>query len=131
MYFAGRFFMRVVIIGVCVFVLAACSQERRPEAILSEPQMVHALMEIHLAERKISALGVRHDSTRQLFERAAPMIFEQAGIEEAQFKKSFAYYQARPKELEAIYSILIDSLNLREQRAQANPSEKKTHVVPD
>jgi hypothetical protein len=32
------------------------------------------------------------------------------------FRKSLDYYMARPRTLEHIYTALIDSLNLREQR---------------
>ena len=32
------------------------------------------------------------------------------------FKKSFDYYMDRPKEMELIYTALVDSLSLMEQR---------------
>lgn len=98
---------------------------------MSHESMVHVLMEIHLAERKLTSLGIRQDSIRPLFERTRPVIFKKVGVDEKQFKESFEYYKEHPQELETIYSTLIDSLNLREQRAQMDkPVERKRDAVP-
>lgn len=92
----------------------------KPEGILSHDQMVKVLAEVYIAEEKISHLGISADSGLVVFERSKHKVFEATGIPDSVFKKSLDYYMTRPKELEVIYSVLIDSLQLREQRS-ANP----------
>jgi hypothetical protein len=89
----------------------------KPENILSHDQMVAVLAEVYIAEEKISHMGLTADSSLVVFNRVQGRIFEATGVADSVFKKSFDYYMTRPKELERIYTVLIDSLQLREQRS--------------
>ena len=51
-------------------------------------------------------------------------VFEKAAISDSLFRKSFDYYMERPREMELIYTALVDSLQLKEQRA---PMEAPAH----
>jgi hypothetical protein len=44
------------------------------------------------------------------------------GIPDSVFIESYNYYAAHPVELEKIYSVVVDSLNLREQKLMAAPA---------
>jgi hypothetical protein len=44
-------------------------------------------------------------------------VFQNAAVSDTVFRKSFDYYMERPREMELIYTALVDTLQLREQRA--------------
>lgn len=93
--------------------------ERDTQPVLSRPEMVKALTEIYLAEQKINKLGLPRDSAEQEFTRFKDVIFQNVGVSDSVFKRSFDYYMDRPKEMEMIYTALVDSLSLMEQRVDA------------
>jgi hypothetical protein len=53
--------------------------------------------------------------------------FEKAGVSDTTFQNSLDYYMSEPEKLENIYAILVDSLNLKAQRAAAH----KKNVTSD
>ncbi|HLT75361.1 MAG TPA: DUF4296 domain-containing protein [Ohtaekwangia sp.] len=116
--------MKVGLTGLLLIFLVACSREKRPEGILSRQDMVRVLTELYLTEEKIQRLGVRHDSSIKVFEKIKPKVFEKTQVTDSVFHRSMRYYMDRPKELEAIYSVLVDSLNLMEQRTPPATEEK-------
>ena len=106
---------------IMLIIFFSCGKSpQKPEDILNHDQMVKVLAEVYIAEERISHLGITADSGQVVFERSKGRVFEATGIPDSVFRKSLDYYMTRPKELEAIYSVLIDSLQLREQRS-ANP----------
>ena len=86
--------------------------------------MVKVMSEIYLAEQKVNSLGLPRDSLEQIFSVMKDMIFKKAGTSDATFKRSLKYYLDEPKTVEDIYTALIDSLNLREQRMISNEVKK-------
>ena len=50
-------------------------------------------------------------------------VFENAATTDSTFKRSFDYYMERPRQMEVIYSALVDTLQLREQRAPVNTEQ--------
>ena len=50
-------------------------------------------------------------------------VFENAATSDSAFKRSFDYYMERPRQMEVIYSALVDTLQLREQRAPVNTEQ--------
>ena len=102
-------------IGIFMF-LSCGKKERVPEGILSNDQMVTVLTELYIIEQKISTLGVTRDSLTQIFDAMKGQVFEKTGVPESVFNESLNYYVDHPQSLETIYTVLIDSLNLREQR---------------
>ena len=104
---------------------SSCSKkERAPEGILTQGQMVGVLAELYIIEQKISTLGIKRDSLTLIFAAMKGRVFEETGIQESVFNKSLDYYVDHPKSLEEIYTILIDSLNLREQRLLSSEVRK-------
>lgn len=78
--------------------------------------MVQVLQEMYLAEEKINRLGIGRDSAKQVFAVMEKMVFEDAGVGDSVFQRSFDYYMEHPKEMELIYTALVDTLQLKEQR---------------
>ncbi len=117
--------IKVVFTGLLLtFLMTSCTREERPEGILSRQDMVRVLTELYLTEEKVQRLGIRPDSSVKVFEKMNPMIFEKTQISDSSFHRSMQYYMERPKDLEAIYSVLVDSLNLMEQRTPFATEEK-------
>lgn len=86
--------------------------------------MVNALTELYLAEEKANRMASTYDSTKKIFSLFSDKAFEKAGVSDSVFRKSLDYYMTDPEKLEKIYSTLIDSLNLKAQRVDAQKKEK-------
>lgn len=95
-----------------------------PEGILPQDRMVGVLAELYISEQKISSLGIKRDSLKQVFGLMKDRIFERTGVSDSVFKASMNYYLDRPQALDNIYTVLIDSLNLREQRVLSAGAKK-------
>ena len=108
---------------VVVMGLSSCSKRSsRPEGILSRQDMVKVLSEVYITEEKVKRLGVARDSSMKVFSDMRVMIFEKYAVSDSAFKRSLDYYWNRPEEMEEIYTALIDTLNLREQRQSLQPT---------
>ena len=97
---------------------------RKPDDILSQEDMVKVLSELYIAEEKVTRLTLQQDSAQQVFELFRDKVFEITGVPDSVFKKSFNYYMDHPIEMETIYAVLVDSLQLREQRAPYRPDQR-------
>ncbi|MFZ6013725.1 MAG: DUF4296 domain-containing protein [Bacteroidota bacterium] len=110
---------------ILVLLAFSCSQADRPsEGILSQEEMVKVLSELYVFEEKVSRRPLIRDSAENLFKSAYGKVFEKTGVSDSVFKKSFEYYLDRPKELELIYTALVDSLQLQEQRVDYRPDKQ-------
>lgn len=112
----ASFFIRVFFFGAAFAWLVSCA-EKRAEGILTKAQMVKVMQELYVAEEKVNELALSRDSAKEVFPVMRDKVFENAGIRDSVFKKSLDYYMERPKEMELIYTALVDTLQLREQRA--------------
>lgn len=97
--------------------LVSCGGDKKPDAILSHEQMAAVLVEMYIMEEKVSRMGLRSDSATQVMKLLEGDIATKAGVADSLWKKSYIWYTNRPQELQTIYAIAIDSLQLREQRA--------------
>lgn len=118
-----RGMIRIILFGMMILVVSACGKSERPEGILTEKQMVNVMTELYVAEEKASRLSIPYDSTRKLFPMFSAKAFEKAGVSDSVFRKSLDYYMREPEKLENIYTILVDSLNLKAQRANAHTKD--------
>jgi hypothetical protein len=100
-----------------IFGLSCCKKKQVPEGILTRDQMVAVMSELYITEQKVTTLGVKRDSLGRVFDVMKEKLFAKQGITDSVFRKSMDYYMDRPLEMETIYTALVDSLNLREQRS--------------
>ena len=107
--------LRFVWFAAFLFVFS-CS-EKKPEGVLTKKEMVKVLMEVYLAEDKVSRLSLKPDSSKKVFAVFKDKVFDKVAVKDSLFDASFDYYMNRPKDMETIYTALVDSLNLREQRS--------------
>ncbi|HEY3405195.1 MAG TPA: DUF4296 domain-containing protein [Ohtaekwangia sp.] len=105
------------VLGIWLLSVSCGSNQKAPEGILDHEQMVHALTQVYLTEEKVRRLNLNTtDSSKQVFNRLQEKVFMKEGIQDSILKKSIDYYMDHPLELQAIYTTLVDSLNLMEQR---------------
>ena len=111
---------KLVFLGCCLAALLALScEEKRPEGILSKDQMVSALTDFYLKEAKVNSLGLLTDSSTTLMRYYKEQYARNKNFTDTTLDISYQYYLNRPLELSAIYDQVIDSLVLREQRADS------------
>ena len=97
--------------------LAISCGEKKPEGVLSRAEMVQILEEMYLAEEKANRLALPRDSAKKVFKVMEEKVFNNFAANDSIFQRSFDYYMEHPSELELIYTALVDTLQLREQRA--------------
>jgi hypothetical protein len=102
----------------------SCKHEIKPAHILTKEEMVKVLTDIYITEEKMNRLSLPRDSTEKIFEEMKRKIFEKQAVADTAFKSSFNYYMDRPKEMELIYTALVDSLQLMEQRVPIHLDKK-------
>ncbi|MFN9500847.1 MAG: DUF4296 domain-containing protein [Chryseotalea sp.] len=78
--------------------------------------MVEAMIDMYLFESKIIQLNLPRDSAEKLFENVKPALFEKIGIPDSVFKQSLDYYMKFPDKISLVYSRVVDSLTLKEQK---------------
>ncbi|HZX73200.1 MAG TPA: DUF4296 domain-containing protein [Cyclobacteriaceae bacterium] len=103
---------------------AFCScKEKKPDTILDKDQMTSFMIEVYLAEARVSSTIFITDSARHVFGPHEKVLLQRRGIPDSVLRKSYAYYMEHPDEMQAILDAVIDSLSLREQAAgQAKPA---------
>ena len=106
--------------AICVLILccSCADSDRNNKDILTREEMVKTMTEIYLAEQKINRLGLPRDSAEREFNHFKQVVFEKIDVSDSVFKRSFDYYMDRPKEMEIIFTALVDSLSLMEQRIE-------------
>ena len=112
----ARYFNATWLVAAVVVALASCA-EKKPIGILTREEMVQIMEEMYVAEEKINNMAISRDSSKKVFEAMGAKVFERAAVSDTVFKKSFDYYMEHPRQMEFIYTALVDSLQLREQRA--------------
>lgn len=118
---------RIIVLGMLSLIYTGCGKSSVPEGVLTEKQMVNVMTELYLAEERVGRLPISQDSGKQIFPAFSAKAFEIAEISDSIFLKSLDYYMSEPEKLENIYTILVDSLNLKAQRASAH----KKDVAPE
>lgn len=101
--------------------LVRCGVEKKPEGLLSHDQMVNLMVNVYLAEARLSTKGISRDSAAKLFAPYEAKLLEDRGLSDSVLRANYSYYLERPKELEIILDAVIDTLSLREQRPDPRP----------
>lgn len=113
------------VFSVILFLSISCGAKKESEqGILSHAEMVRALIDVYIIEQKVVALSLLpRDSSAILFKELNARTLDSLQVQDSVLRKSYNYYLDRPKELEEIYTALVDSLNLREQQAASAPGK--------
>lgn len=106
---------KVFLFTVALIVISCGGKEEIPEDILSEAQMVDLLIDIRIAEGKVSNLTLSTDSSTILFKVLEDQIFAERKIDSSNYMASYNYYLLNPDKFLRITDIVIDSLKVRQQ----------------
>ncbi|HYG18442.1 MAG TPA: DUF4296 domain-containing protein [Ohtaekwangia sp.] len=113
---------------VMIMLLAVSCGEREtgpPPDLLSREKMVAVMVEMYVVEEKTTRLELPSDSSKKVFDLLKARLYTKTGVADSTFKKSFDYYMNRPQDMELIYTALVDTLNLKEQRATVRQAPEK------
>lgn len=83
--------------------------------------MTVMLVEVYLSEARLSSYPISSDSSFKLYRPFHDSVLKRFDIADSSLKKSYQYYFEHPKEFEAVYDAVIDSLSLREQKVKTGP----------
>jgi 3-hydroxyacyl-CoA dehydrogenase len=97
--------------------LTGCvGEEQAPPHVLSKEQMVNILVDIHIAEAKANRVLLRsYDSTQAYYKKLEQDVFKKHQVDSAVYRKSFTYYMDHMKQMDEIYTAVVDSLNVKEK----------------
>ena len=96
----------------------ACSRNSSPSGVLDEDLMVSILVEIQLAEGKVSSLPVTYDSSQVLYTLLEKDIFLKHGVSDSVFIASMEYYLEDAEKMDRMYARVIDSLVVLESNSK-------------
>ena len=108
-------YTKILLVVFLVCCMVGCNKEQKPQNVLSETQMINAIIELYIAEERADAMGLHYDSIRRIFPKFEARVFDSLGISDSVFKKSMEFYMNDPKKLERVYTAVVDSLSLRAQ----------------
>jgi hypothetical protein len=94
--------------------LSSCS-DNKPEELINKDKMTQILIEMHIAEAKVNTLGLSSDSTDVLINLMTERVLNQLGYTEEEYLTSYNYYMRDVRQMEQLYSRVVDSLSLREE----------------
>ena len=104
-----------------LLVALSCGKGSTPEGILSKAEMSSLLVELYIAESRITLSRIPRDSAYRVMKPYEDSLLWRRGLTDSTVRKSYAYYLERPKVMEQILDAVIDTLSLREQRAGNQP----------
>ena len=119
---------RIIFLLSACFLGFACERPdeltKPPADLLSKEQMTSLLIDLHLAEAKMSYLDVRSaDSIEILYRNYEYAIFEDHGVTDSAYFRSYEYYLDHMEGLEAIYSAVVDSFSVMNSMEKAKDLE--------
>jgi hypothetical protein len=115
---------KVFLLAVTLIVFSCGENEKDPEWLLSESEMVELLLDFRLAEGRATNLGINEDSAVVVFKALERNVFKVHQVDSSVYKESYQYYILRPERAMVIFDAVLDSLNVIQKRALA--ATKKT-----
>ena len=123
-----------------LIVLISCSSQdkeygKKPENMLSQPQMVAVLTDMQAAEGTMALKIGGNLNTRTAQKNAYQVaILKKHGISQDLFWENYQYYTENPKLLDTIYAQVVKELEkqlpIEKERMAKNPPPTSAPVVP-
>lgn len=121
----------------CVFFITCCTSDEKPEHILSKEQMVGLMIDMQIAQTRVNDLRLKSDSAREVYDQYHAYLLEEHVVNDSVFYKSLEYYLNRPIDLNVIHEGVLDTLNFRLKKKEAqegesipNKEEEDTKPIP-
>ena len=109
-----------------LLLLGSCQQTEEltpPQPLMSRPQLVSVLADLHLLEARVEAARLSPDSARALYLQQQKSLLWRREVSDSLFHQSYRYYAAHGKDLDEIYTAVLDTLALRQVRIAATPAK--------
>jgi hypothetical protein len=110
----------ICILIVLIFTVG-CKQEKTPAGILNKEEYAEYLVNVYVAEAKLNTFAITPDSAMRLFIPFEHSLVKKFDVSDSVIHKTYQYYLAHPDQLEEVFTSVIDTLNLREQKANSRP----------
>lgn len=107
--------------------LSACTQDKTPAGIISEPRMVNLLTEVHIIDGGIYTIPQAPDSLYKYGLGKYLALFKRYRTDSVEFKRSMNYYAMQPAELLKMYDQI--TLILKQKTDSLNKIQYKQHAV--
>lgn len=117
---AGLICMLIVLV-----VVSGCQQEKRPAGVLDKQEYAAYLVNVYVAEAKLNTYAITPDSAMKLFQPFEQSLQQKFGESDSTILKTYEWYLAHPEEFEKVYTAVIDTLNLLEQKAKTLPLQPR------
>lgn len=96
-------------------------QTDKPEGLIPKKKMTQMLIDAHVIEGARSGVRVLGDTVSvDVYYKS---FYDKYEVTKAQYDSSFRYYSHFPREMMEMYSVVIDSLNLREMQVEGQVRE--------
>jgi hypothetical protein len=109
----------------CVLGMACGSQDDKPDHILSKEQMVALMIDVQMAQTRVNELRLKKDSAQKVYDHYQGYLLEAHEVKDSVFYESLQYYLNRPVDLDLIHEGVLDTLNFRLQKIEAQEEKDK------
>lgn len=109
----------------CVICVACGNGDNKPDNILSREQMVGLMIDMQIAQTRVADLRVGKDSAQKVYDQYHEYLLSAHVVEDTTFYESLRYYLNRPQDLNFIHEAVLDTLNLRLQKIEAQEEKDK------
>ncbi|OKL41798.1 hypothetical protein A3841_11465 [Pontibacter flavimaris] len=96
--------------------------------MIPQEKMVRVLADIHTAEALIEAKVIYPDTALMTYNQEQEKIFQKYNITQEQFKDTYDYYLQNLREMDALYEIVVDTLSMRETKAEAVEGKPRRNI---
>lgn len=115
--------MRTWLLTAALGCLVSCAmEERAPEDLLERDRFRDLLVEAHLIEARLNHELIVELRSSVPVDRYYAGLFEEEGIPQDRFTRTYRYYLGRPEELKAIYEEVITELTFRKDQPRSTGS---------
>ena len=110
----------------CLLMLSCGGSEKVPEGVYQEEEMVDILLDIYLAQAKVGQnRAIKRDSAEVLYKYYENYLLDKHGTDTTTFYNSLIYYFQEPDKFDRINEIVLDSLNLRLEKIEAQEEKDR------
>jgi hypothetical protein len=113
----GSSWKTILVVVISLLSLYSCKKAGRPDDVLSQEELADLMVEFYLAEGKINSLGIQRDSAMKLFLPFEQSVMTKKKVSDETLSRTYRYYLDHPLEFEKVYDAIIDTLSLRETKA--------------
>jgi len=113
----GSSWKAILVVVISLLSLYSCKKAGRPDDVLSQEELADLMVEFYLAEGKINSLGIQRDSAMKLFLPFEQSVMTKKKVSDETLSRTYRYYLDHPLEFEKVYDAVIDTLSLRETKA--------------